>query len=112
MDEESITRIKDFIALLQKSLYVNDCVTSLPLEGDAMCSCEVSTACSSRAGMDLRKWCGSTIGQDEQSGYKVLDIMWCHELDTPQLDMQAILNVDIKKLVNSSRSSRCCSFCV
>ena len=74
LEQESNSQIKDFIMLSRKSLYIDGCFTGLPLEDDAICFQEVSTACLARAVMDLRKRRGNTMGKEQNSGDKVFGV--------------------------------------
>ena len=70
------------LELLRKSLYVDDCITSLSTDQDVAHFKQVSTASLRNAGMDLRKWRGNTLEKNAEAGEKVLGIFWDTDTDT------------------------------
>ena len=70
------------LELLRKSLYVDDCITSLSTDQDVAHFKQVSTASLRNAGMDLRKWRGNTLEKNAEAGEKVLGIVWDTDTDT------------------------------
>ena len=64
------------------SLYVDDCVSSVPNSSDAEKFQEHSINVLQSAGMDLRKWRGNTIACSPEAGSKVLGMAWSTEEDT------------------------------
>ena len=70
------------LELLRKSLYVDDCITSLSTDQDVAHFKQVSTASLRNAGMDLRKWRGNTLEKNAEAGEKVLGIIWDTDTDT------------------------------
>ena len=79
LDQEKESRPEedvDVLKLLEKSLYVDDCVASLPDEDEANHFKEVSTACLLSAGMELRKWRGNNLPENAEAGEKVLGVLW------------------------------------
>ena len=73
---------KLFLELLLASLYVDDCVSSVPSSSDAEKFQEHSINALQSAGMDLRKWRGNTIACSPEAGSKVLGMAWSTEEDT------------------------------
>ena len=73
---------KLFLELLLASLYVDDCVSSVPNSSDAEKFQEHSINALQSAGMDLRKWRGNTIACSPEAGSKVLGMAWSTEEDT------------------------------
>ena len=76
------TEEAEVLELLRKSLYVDDCVTSLSTDQDVAHFKQVSTASLKNAGMDLRKWRGNTLEKNAEAGEKVLGIVWDTDTDT------------------------------
>ena len=72
---------QDLIQLLKDSLYVDDCISSLPSKDEAESFCTTSTALLKKAGMDLRKWRTNFGLVDEQASQKVLGISWNEQDD-------------------------------
>ena len=73
---------REFINLLLDSLYVDDCVTSLPDGEQVNQFRKTSTSCLVRANMDLRKWRGNTFEADSETGENVLGLHWSTSSDT------------------------------
>ena len=72
--EARISQKQDLIQLLKDSLYVDDCISSLPSKAEAESFRTTSTALLKKAAMDLRK-CRTNVGLvDEQASQKVLGI--------------------------------------
>ena len=78
------------LELLRKSLYVDDCITSLSTDQDVAHFKQVSTASLRNAGMDLRKWRGNTLEKNAEAGEKVLGIVW--DTDTDMISMVCSVN--------------------
>ena len=70
------------LVLLKKSLYMDDCVTSLSTDQDVPHFKQVGRASLRNAGMDLRKWRGNTLEINAEAGEKVLGIVWDTDTDT------------------------------
>jgi len=69
---------KQVLILLRESLYVDDCVASLPGKSTAQKFKGVSVACLGTAGMDLRKWKSNAELSEGvvQANGKVLGLQW------------------------------------
>ena len=99
LEEETVTSevVHRVITLVQNSIYVDDCLSSLSDEKEVdefqQTSCEIMTSAS----MELRKWRGNSIICSDEAGMKVLGTTprWDSELnqmsiapDTPKKDQQ------------------------
>ena len=73
---------RKIIDLLQKSFYVDDCLTSLSTHEKLLFFQHVSRALLLNAGMDLRKWHGNSILGSEEVTSKVLGVHWDCNNDT------------------------------
>ena len=76
---------KHLVELLLRSLYVDDCLSSLPDSPEVEKFQERSTNILMKAGMELRKWRGNTILCSPEAGSKVLGVGWSVESDRMQL---------------------------
>ena len=80
-----------FLVLLQRSMYVDDCISSLDEPPEAAEFKEISCKALAKAGMELRKW--NVLGQSDAKESKVLGLHWSLEADelriaTPSVDDQ------------------------
>ena len=64
------------VELMKKSFFVDDLISSLPDQDQALQFQTDSTEIMQRAGMELRKWRGNAATSDEVVGAKVLGIGW------------------------------------
>ena len=74
--------VQMIIDLLQRSFYVDDCLTSLSTHEKLLFFQHVSRALLLNAGMDLRKWHGNSILGSEEVTSKVLGVHWDCNNDT------------------------------
>ena len=87
---------KELIALLRRSFYVDDCISSLPCLEETLHFKELSITCLKKAGMDLRKWKGNSDGiGDMVAGVgaepeKVLGLNWDSRKDLIKLPVPRI----------------------
>ena len=67
-----ITRV---LKLLEKSLYMNDCITGRATAPEAIHFKKASSECLAKAIMELRKWRGMNFPSDDSTGKKVLGVL-------------------------------------
>ena len=91
---DEITRV---LKLLEKSLYVDDCITSLATAPEAIHFKKASSECLAKAGMELRKWRGTDFPSDDSAGKKVLGVLWDVDDDLLSVDVSNAVQPDWTK---------------
>ena len=88
---DEITRV---LKLLEKSLYLDDCITSPATAPEAIHFKKAGSECLAKMGMELRKWRGTDFPSDDSAGKKVLGVLWDVDDDLLSVDLSNAMQPD------------------